>query len=80
VLRSVRIYKAGHTNFRNIGALRNYYIKTVDRPAHGIYTTEKCRDCYHREIGDCSGGCLLYKAKQLFSESNVKIAVTSGSD
>lgn len=58
-------------NFRNIGALRNYYIKTVDRPAHGIYTTEKCRDCYHREIGDCSGGCLLYKAKQLFSESNV---------
>lgn len=56
-------------NFRNIGALRNHYIKTVDRPALEFHASEQCRDCYQHELGDCSGGCLLYKAGQLFSES-----------
>ena len=75
-LRAIRCFglseytKQDIRNFRNIKALRDYYIKTVDRPAHSIYTSEKCKDCYSRELGDCSGGCLVYKAKQLFPESN----------
>ncbi len=54
-------------DFRSIGELRDYYIKTVDRPAISLWTSEECKDCYHRELGVCSGGCLLFKAKQLFA-------------
>lgn len=54
-------------DFRNIGELRNHYINTVDRPAHSLWTSEECRDCYERKCGACSGGCLLFKAKQLFA-------------
>jgi hypothetical protein len=54
-------------DFRNMGALRNHYINTVDRPAHGLWTSDKCKDCYERERGACSGGCLLFKAERLFA-------------
>jgi uncharacterized Fe-S cluster-containing radical SAM superfamily protein len=53
--------------FRNIKELREHYIKTVDRPAHSLWTSDKCSDCYERESGACSGGCLLFKANQLFA-------------
>ena len=53
-------------DFRSITALRNHYINTVDRPAHRLWSSEECRDCSRREYGECSGGCLLFKAKQLF--------------
>lgn len=52
-------------NFSNINELRNYYIRTVDVKACGVWTQEQCAGCYAREIGDCSGGCLLFKAKLL---------------
>ena len=54
-------------DYRNIKALRDHYIKTVDRPAHAISSSNECKDCLERELGRCSGGCLLYKAEQLFS-------------
>jgi len=54
-------------DYRNISELREYYMKTVDRPAHAISSSDKCRDCFERERGACSGGCLLFKAKALFS-------------
>ena len=53
-------------DFRDIGELRRYYINTVDRPACGIWASDECKDCYNRESGECSCGCLLFKAGQLF--------------
>ncbi|NLO47469.1 MAG: hypothetical protein GX111_03990, partial [Clostridiales bacterium] len=53
-------------NFSNINELRNYYIRTTDVPACGLWTQDDCAGCYSREIGDCSGGCLLFKAKQIY--------------
>ncbi len=55
-------------DFRSISQLRDHYIRTVDRPAHSIWTSEECKDCDKREYGQCSCGCLLFKAKQLFAE------------
>jgi hypothetical protein len=72
-LRAIRCFglseytKRDIRDFRNIGELRNYYINTVDRPAHSVWTSEACKDCFQRELGRCSGGCLLFKAKQLFA-------------
>ena len=72
-LRAIRCFglseytKRDIRDFRSIGELRDHYIKTVDRPAHSIWTSEKCKDCSERELGVCSGGCLLFKAKQLFA-------------
>ncbi len=54
-------------DFRSISELREYYINTVDRPAHSLSASERCKDCAERELGACSGGCLLFKAKQLFA-------------
>ncbi len=54
-------------DFRNIGELRDYYITTVDRPAISLSTSDECKECYDRECGECSGGCLMFKAKQLFA-------------
>ena len=54
-------------DFHNIKDLREHYIRTVDRPAHSLWASEECKDCYHRELGACSGGCLLFKAGQLFA-------------
>jgi hypothetical protein len=56
-------------DFRNIKDLREHYIRTVDRPAHSLWTADKCKDCTSRELGACSGGCLLFKAQQLFSKA-----------
>lgn len=56
-------------DFRNIGELRNHYIDTVDRPAISVSTSDKCMDCYEHECGACSGGCLLFKAQQLFAQA-----------
>jgi hypothetical protein len=72
-LRAIRCFglseytKQDIDKYRNIGELRDYYIKTVDMPACRLWTEDDCADCYDRECGDCSGGCLLFKAKQLFA-------------
>jgi hypothetical protein len=72
-LRAIRCFglseytKRDIRDFRNIGELRRHYVKTVDRPAHSLWTSDKCESCYNRECGDCSGGCLLFKAEQLFA-------------
>jgi len=58
--------KVSVRDFRSIGKLRKHYIKTVDRPAQAVWTSGECRDCYMRQWGRCSCGCLLFKAKQLF--------------
>jgi len=51
-------------DFKNIAALRKHYINTVDRPAHAISSSNECIDCAERELGACSGGCLLFKAEK----------------
>jgi hypothetical protein len=72
-LRAIRCFglseytKQDIRNFESIGQLRDYYIKTVDRPAHRIWSSDECKDCFDRECGACSGGCLLFKAKKLFA-------------
>jgi hypothetical protein len=53
-------------DFKNIEELRKHYVNTVDRPACGISTSSECDDCYNRESGECSCGCLLFKADKLF--------------
>ena len=55
--------------FRDIGELRKYYVNTIDRPACGVWTSDECKDCYNRESGECSCGCLLFKADGLFKEN-----------
>ena len=54
-------------DYRNISHLADHYIETVDKPACAVWSSDKCEDCFERITGDCSGGCLLFKAKQLFS-------------
>ncbi len=72
-LRAIRCFglseytKRNIRDFNGIGELRSHYINAVDRPAHKLWTSEECRDCYERECGACSGGCLLFKAKRLFA-------------
>ena len=72
-LQAIRCFGlSGHTkrnirDFRNIAELRKHYIETVDRPAHAISSSEECKDCSDRINGSCSGGCLLFKAKELFA-------------
>ena len=56
--------------FNGIGELRKHYTDTVDRPACGIWTSDECEGCYNRESGECSCGCLLFKADRLFEEEN----------
>ena len=53
-------------DFRNISHLADYYIETVDKPACSVWSSPECEDCFERITGDCSGGCLLFKADQLF--------------
>ena len=55
-------------DFRNIGELRKHYIDTVDRPACRISASPECEGCYNGESGECSGGCLLFKADSLFQK------------
>jgi hypothetical protein len=52
--------------FRNISELAEYYIHTVDRKACGIPSSPKCDNCSSCINGNCSGGCLLFKAQALF--------------
>jgi hypothetical protein len=72
-LRAIRCFglseftKRDIRDFHSISELSDYYINTVDRPAHGLWTSDECEDCYKRESGACSGGCLLFKAEQLFA-------------
>ena len=72
-LRAIRCFglsehtKANIKDFRNIGELKRHYMTSVDNPATAISGEKRCDNCYNREIGDCSGGCLLFKAKQLFA-------------
>jgi hypothetical protein len=56
-------------DFKTISALRNHYVETVDMPACGIAASEACGDCFEREYGACSGGCLLFKAQRLFARA-----------
>ena len=57
--------KRNISDFRNIEELAMHYIATVDRPACGVSTEEECEYCYNRENGQCSCGCLLFKAAAL---------------
>jgi len=72
-LQAIRCFGlSGHTKqdireYNNIGELRRHYINTVDRPACRISTSDECADCYNRESGECSCGCLLFKAGRLFN-------------
>ena len=73
-LRAIRCFGLSqHTkqdirDFPDINTLREYYVNTVDRPAIDVWASEHCKDCLSREYGNCSGGCLLFKAPQLFGK------------
>jgi len=54
-------------DYRNIRELKKYYEKTVDRPAHAFSESKECENCLERELGRCSGGCLIFKAPKIFA-------------
>ena len=54
-------------NFKNIKELRQFYIDHVDRPAIQCLAAPECQNCYSHESGDCSAGCHVFKADQLFA-------------
>jgi len=54
-------------DFRGLEELNRHYFKTIDIPACEIWTLDECKDCYERQLGKCSCGCLLFKAEQLFA-------------
>jgi MoaA/NifB/PqqE/SkfB family radical SAM enzyme len=72
-LRAIRCFgmseytKENIRDFATITDLRNHYINTVDRPAIDVWTSDRCKDCFERALGECSGGCLLFKAEKLFA-------------
>jgi hypothetical protein len=53
--------KQNIADFRSIADLRRHYMSTVDYPATSTYADSDCAACYKRELGECSGGCLLFK-------------------
>lgn len=54
-------------DFSGIGELSRHYFNTVDMPACEVWSSDICKECYSRDIGACSGGCLLFKAEKLFA-------------
>jgi len=72
-LRAIRCFglseytKKDIRDFSSISELSRSYFNSVDMPACDICTEEVCKDCYSRECGECSCGCLLFKAEQLFA-------------
>ena len=53
-------------DFRDLNELADHYINTIDRPACGIPSSPECEGCFECITGECSGGCLLFKADKLF--------------
>ncbi len=72
-LRAIRCFgmseytKQDIRDFKDINELRRFYVNQVDLPAQNKWADDRCADCYSREIGSCSGGCLIFKADQLFT-------------
>jgi len=72
-LRAIRCFglseqtKRDIRDFKGVDDLIRYYFNAVDMPACGIHTMDICGDCYSRELGKCSCGCLLFKADKLFA-------------
>lgn len=60
--------KADIRDFASISDLRNYYIRTLDAYAVNAYHNPKCASCYKHKTMKCSGGCLIYKIKQILEK------------
>ena len=61
------------SHFRNMKDLRQFYIDNVDRPSIKYTSSPKCVGCYEGESGNCSGGCHVFKAKDLFGDKNLEL-------
>ena len=61
--------KVSIKDFASIMDLRNYYIRTIDAYAINTNYNEKCDSCYKYKTMKCSGGCLIYKIKDIMQKS-----------
>lgn len=55
------------SNFACYTDLFNYYLRTIDAYAINTVYDSKCSECYKYKTLKCSGGCLVYKIKNIMS-------------
>jgi|GEM_PF-373771 len=60
-------------HFRNMKDLRQFYVDKIDRPLIKYSSSPECQDCYMHESGNCSGGCHIFRIKQLFGDKVLEL-------
>lgn len=53
------------SSFHSESDLIGYFETNVDNIGYMVPTSEKCFNCYERNIGKCQGGCLAYKLDEI---------------
>lgn len=61
--------KVNIKDFRSENELRTYFKQTFDTYAFNIPASGECKDCYYRKIGQCMGGCLAFKNKEILKQN-----------
>ncbi|MDO4805717.1 MAG: radical SAM protein [Coriobacteriales bacterium] len=54
--------KVNIADFDGMGALADYYVRTIDADAYTMPLRPECNECDKRSEGKCMGGCLVFRS------------------